>query len=315
MLLPPPEACSAVPPEPATATPVPAAPATAAPAPEAPAPAPGRGPRLRALDGLRLLAALGVMLFHYTGKDLDPRIWGARPRALMPEVSRISSYTWLGVELFFLISGFVICMSCWGKRPRDFLTSRVVRLYPAYWFAVLLTAAVVALAARPWGSYHELTYRLVLTNLTMFQWPMGTEAVDPIYWTLWIEMRFYVVFAVVLAFGLTYRRVVLFCMAWTLAAILAPGMHWGPLTELAQPQYAPFFVAGIVMYLMHRFGPNPLLWGMLGFSWLFAQNQMPGIIRQYEAEVRHPIPWTNATLVMTAGFLLVLAAALGRWTG
>uniref|UniRef100_A0AAU2VA93 Integral membrane protein n=1 Tax=Streptomyces sp. NBC_00003 TaxID=2903608 RepID=A0AAU2VA93_9ACTN len=36
--------------------------------------------------------------------------------------------------IFFLISGFVICMSCWGKPLGDFFVSRVVRLYPAYWF-------------------------------------------------------------------------------------------------------------------------------------------------------------------------------------
>ncbi|WP_329580833.1 acyltransferase [Kitasatospora sp. NBC_01250] len=274
---------------------------------------PGKRPRLYALDGMRLIAALGVLFFHYTGKDLVPSIYGTgSPRKVLPRIHDFGVYSWLGVELFFLISGFVICMSCWGKRPKDFLTSRVVRLYPAYWFGVLATAAVVLIAARPWGSYNDITPQVILSNLTMMQWPIGSAAVDPVYWTLWVEMRFYVFFAIVVAFGLTYRRVVLFCMIWAFAAIFAPMVNFGLLTEAAQPVYAPFFIGGMVMYLMYRFKPNFLLWAMLAFSWLLAQNQMPTIMKDYESEANQKLSWTICVVVMTACYLAVLLAALGK---
>ncbi|GAA2095596.1 acyltransferase [Kitasatospora saccharophila] len=284
-----------------------------APAPADPAAKPARRPRLYALDGMRLLAALGVVMFHYSGKQLQPDIYGTgTPREVIPGIHRFGVYSWLGVELFFLISGFVICMSCWGKRPKDFLTSRVVRLYPAYWFGVLLTGAVVLAAAEPWGSYHDLTLRAALTNLTMLQWPLGSPAVDPVYWTLWVEMRFYVIFAIVVGFGLTYRRVVLFCLIWTFAATFAPMANFGLLTELAQPVYAPFFISGIVMYLMYRFKPNFLLWGMLGFTWLMAQNNLPKIMQDYESESQQKLSWSVCAAVMTLCYLAVLLAALGK---
>lgn len=261
---------------------------------------------------MRLIAALGVLLFHYTGQELDPRVWHGSNKTLLPHVHEIGRYTWMGVELFFLISGFVICMSCWGKRPRDFFISRVIRLYPAYWFCVLLTAAVVWYAARPFGSFGDLSARTLFSNLSMMQWPIGSPAVDPVYWTLWLEMRFYVAFAIVVAFGLTYRRVVLFCMIWSFAAIFTPMINFGLATEVTQPVYAPFFIGGIVMYLMYRFKPTFLLWAMLVFDWMMAQNQLPGIMKQYESDGNRGLTYTVACLVMTACYLLVLAAALGK---
>ncbi len=92
-------------------------------------PEPGQGPgrpvpgrkgqpvRLRALDGLRLLAALMVAAYHYGGRDGEiAEAWGASPREIFPTVSPYFSYGCLGVQIFFIISGFVICMSGWGAR-------------------------------------------------------------------------------------------------------------------------------------------------------------------------------------------------------
>src|SRR5262249_26966605 len=158
-----------------------------------------------------------------------------------------SRYGFFGVELFFLISGFVICMSGMGRSLGDFFVARVVRLYPAYWFGVLATSAAVALwpllDGRP-------GYRDVLTNLTMLQTPLGTANVDGVYWTLWVELRFYLLFAVVVALGVTYRRVVAFCALWTVASIATAAVG-GPLQDngvagsflqlVFVPQYSPYF--------------------------------------------------------------------------
>src|SRR3990170_483158 len=95
----------------------------------------GAGPRLEVLDGLRFLAAMAVLAYHFTTMD---RIWQRPAVDVFPQ--QTFAYGWLGVYLFFLISGFVICMSSWGRGAGAFLVSRAVRLYPAYWLSVVVIA-------------------------------------------------------------------------------------------------------------------------------------------------------------------------------
>ncbi|MFD8593706.1 acyltransferase family protein [Kitasatospora sp. NPDC059646] len=283
-------------------------------------PLPGTAPRPRLylLDLLRLLAALGVVLWHYAGYQGWPAdVWGGRPGDVIPVLHKIGSYSWIGVELFFLISGFVVCMSCWGKTSGAFFRSRVVRLFPGYWFGVLVAAAVV-LAYRPNWMWNGKMFRYsdVLTNLTMVQKGEGVWDVDPVYWTLWVELRFYVLFGVVVAIGLSYKRVVAFCAMWTFASVITTASGGLPLLDLIFfPDYSSFFIAGIAMYLMYRYGQDMLLWGIVGFSWLLAQNKLHKIMSDYQAFSGGPLSYTKLLLLMTLAFAVVAATALGwfRW--
>jgi peptidoglycan/LPS O-acetylase OafA/YrhL len=266
--------------------------------------------RLHVLDGLRLIAALMVVGYHYMGYDNWFRSpWGKSTASVFPTAHSAAVYGWLGVELFFLISGFVICLSCWGRTPRQFAVSRFVRLYPAYWFGVAVTSAVLLLRPGGWdGKPHD-----ILTNFTMLQEPIGARDVDGVYWSLWVELRFYLLFAIVAVLGLTYRRVVLFCAAWLLASALAPSAGIGLLTLLAVPQYAPFFVGGILIHLIGRFGTGrPELWLMLGMSWFMAQESLDQLVSDAEQSVGGDLSWSVALVVVTGFYALMLAAALGR---
>ncbi|MFF8969740.1 acyltransferase family protein [Streptomyces sp. NPDC014995] len=270
---------------------------------------PERGSRLYAVDGIRLLAALMVALHHYAGTRRVDRpgnpIWDRPVSDIMPTVFHVASYGWIGVEIFFVISGFVICMSCWGRTPRQFFVSRVIRLYPAYWFAVLFTTGV--LVALP-GVWERLRWRDVLLNLTMLQSGSGVRNVDGVYWTLWSELRFYLLFLAVVATGLTYRKVVLFCCVWGAAAMLAPVAKLPLLELIANPEGAWYFIAGLALYLMHRFGQDLLLWGILGLSWLMAQRELGLRID----EVERVSSWRGAVLIFTVFLLVMVAVALGR---
>jgi peptidoglycan/LPS O-acetylase OafA/YrhL len=267
-----------------------------------PSPRARSGGRLYVIDGIRLLAALMVAVHHYAGTWRADRpgnpIWGRPVSEIMPTVFRFATYGWIGVEIFFVISGFVICMSCWGRTPRQFFVSRVIRLYPAYWFAVVFTTAV--LIAVP-GVWERLRLREVLLNLTMLQSGSAVPNVDGVYWTLWSELRFYLLFLVVVAMGLTYRRVVLFARL--------------PLLELiANPDGAWYFIAGLALYLMHRFGQDLLLWGILAMAWLMGQLELGNRI----AEIEHVSGWRGSVLIFTAFLLFMVAVALGytdriRW--
>jgi peptidoglycan/LPS O-acetylase OafA/YrhL len=218
------------------------------------------------------------------------------------------------VQVFFVISGFVICMSSWGRTVGDFFRSRVSRLYPAYWVAiVLVTAACLVLPAvakplRP----HE-----ILVNLTMLQQPTGVPRVIGVDWTLWNEARFYILFALFVIWkGTTYRRGVVFCCLWTIATALAQVADNPLMNEIVMQDSAPFFIGGLALYLIHRYGSDLLLWGIVTTSWLLGQHYStvalwhPGST----AEFPHRSPYV-ILLIVTFAFASVAAVALGwlRW--
>lgn len=97
--------------------------------------------RLYQIDLFRFIAALMVVLFHYTfrGFIVNSSI------VAFPFLGFIFKYGYLGVDLFFMISGFVIYMSIENSSLLNFLKSRIVRLYPAFWICVSITALFIYL--------------------------------------------------------------------------------------------------------------------------------------------------------------------------
>ncbi|MGC5287848.1 acyltransferase family protein [Micromonospora sp. DT231] len=284
----------------------------------APPPTSVAPPRLYALDLLRFGAAMAVVLYH-TLPVVALRSFVSVEDLVGHPLAKLSAYGWLGVQLFFLISGFVICMSSWGRGPTQFFTSRVTRLMPAYVLAVLITAAVLTLWPDPGPNAHPVTMRRLLANLTMYQFHLGQEHIDPVYWTLVIEVTFYVLFLGLVVAGLTYKRVVAFCLVWTVASFYAQASHSALLSTVLVPTYAPFFVAGIVLYLMHRFGRNLMLWMTLAVTFALAAQS---VIEETDARSQRgdQINSTNATLALVAFYVVMIGVACGwfdwiRWRG
>lgn len=142
-----------------------------------------RSTRLVEVDSLRGIAAVAVVLFHFTTRFDQLYHHDAQPWMSF-------SLGHLGVNLFFIISGFVIFMTIEKvNRPMDFVVTRFSRLYPAYWAAVALTFSITHLLGLP-----ERTVDLfsALANLTMVHSLFfGIPHVDGVYWTLQIELLFY----------------------------------------------------------------------------------------------------------------------------
>ncbi|WP_210593939.1 acyltransferase [Streptomyces sp. GESEQ-35] len=287
---------------------------TVRPAPET-APLPERTKpretRLRALDGLRLIAALMVAAYHYGGRGGDvTTAWGSSPKHQFPTLHAWFSYGCLGVQVFFVISGFVICMSGWGRPLKSFFASRVSRLMPAYWAAILIVTAVFAL---PMVAYKALSPSETLVNLTMLQYPMGVDRTLGVCWTLWAEVRFYVLFALFVVLpGATRQRVIMFCAGWTVLAAIAQGADQPLLDIFVMPEYAPMFIGGVGLYLVHRDRRDPYAWGIVGVSWLIGQH----IVVQSLWRAPSPDAFANRSqlvivAIVTFGFVAVAAIALG----
>jgi peptidoglycan/LPS O-acetylase OafA/YrhL len=247
---------------------------------EAPAGTMRTDDRLRALDGLRFLAAAAVVAFHYTGRD-NPA-WAESVRQVFPTLSRFTIYGGFGPYLFFMISGFVILMSAWDRPVHSFVASRVGRLFPAYWFAVVLIALVLVTHQGLFPRWDELGPAGVALNLTMFQSAFGVGHVDGVFWTLWVEVKFYLLLAVMAVVGITRGRLLLLCLAWPLVGAMAAQAHADLLVALLEPTYAPFFCIGILVYLVRREGWSVSMGLLLGGNLLMA----------LWACSSHFIPWT-----------------------
>ncbi|MFE9920354.1 acyltransferase family protein [Streptomyces sp. NPDC005774] len=283
------------------------------------------GGRLRALDGLRLVAALMVAAYHYGGRGGDvTTAWGSSPKDQFPTLHEYFAYGCLGVQIFFVISGFVICMSGWGRPLRSFFASRASRLLPAYWAAVILVTAVFAL---PVVVYEAVSPSDALVNLTMLQQPLGADRVLGVCWTLWVEIRFYALFALFVVMpGASRQRVILFCAVWTMAAAIGDAANEPLLDLVLMPEYAPFFIGGIGLYLVHRdrkdASPSsrlrssrgdPTAWGIVGVSWLIGQRYaVQDLWHAPSADAFSNRSSFGIILIVTLGFTAVAAIALGR---
>nr|WP_321453578.1 acyltransferase [uncultured Carboxylicivirga sp.] len=139
--------------------------------------------RILELDALRGIAAIMVVLYHYI-----VRYNGIYTHQNFPSVDSFTIGC-QGVQLFFMISGFVILLTLDNvKRPSDFIVSRFARLYPPYWVAIALTYTAVyffGLQGR------QVTFPTAIENLIMFHEYFGIRSVDGVYWTLQVELAFY----------------------------------------------------------------------------------------------------------------------------
>ncbi len=235
------------------------------------------GGRLRALDGLRFAAAAAVVAFHFTGRD-NPG-WGESVREVFPRLSRLTVYGGFGPYLFFMISGFVVLMSAWGRPVPAFIASRVGRLFPAYWVAVVLIAAVL-LVAPVMPVWAEIGLPGVALNLTMVHSAFGVAHVDGVFWTLWVELKFYLLLALLGLVGITRGRLLLLCLVWPVLGAMAAQSGSYLLVTLLEPTYAPFFCIGMLLFLVRRHGwdlPVALLLGLnvLGALWICRAHYIP----------------------------------------
>jgi peptidoglycan/LPS O-acetylase OafA/YrhL len=200
--------------------------------------------RLLELDALRGIAALAVVFDHITlnrpqGKDF----W---------------VYGLTGVDLFFMISGFVIFMSLEHiKNAKEFIIRRVTRLYPAYWVCLSITTLLlIAFNVEDLGRISLIRY---LGNVTMFQMYLGQPHIDPAYWTLTVELCFYLIMLAIYKLGKTekienlgfFGLIILFAYSSYLKWHAPSELHLTALHSGLSIIYCfPLFFSGVIYYRM-----------------------------------------------------------------
>lgn len=213
--------------------------------------------RLQALDALRGIAALGVVLFHYLPYYHQLYGHGFQPWFIL-EFGRY------GVHLFFMISGFVIFMTLEKTSTASwFGLARAFRLLPALWVAIPVTFVAVHLLG---PADREVTATDALWNLTLLHEYLDRPHVDGAYWSLVIEATFYGWMAL-LFYGLgPGKRLLAVLWLWVLVSYGAV-IYWTSIPEawefllkdLLFTRYAPLFISGMLLYRWHSRGALSLV--------------------------------------------------------
>lgn len=197
--------------------------------------------RIELLDYGRFLAIVGVVTFHYLFNGIaNGKISSI---TYIPGISEIAKYGYLGVEFFFMISGYVIFFSAQNKTASEFAIARVVRLYPAFWFAVIFTS----IFAFSWGGkLMSVSPTQIAINFTMIAPVFGHNFVDGVYWVLPYELKFYLLVLIFLLLGIqTKLKTVFFLWPFALLLCKLSGQHLPYLDG-----YYCYFAAGAILAIM-----------------------------------------------------------------
>jgi peptidoglycan/LPS O-acetylase OafA/YrhL len=155
---------------------------------------------LKYLDVLRGWAAIAVCIQHIFGYVLK-KYDTSHPLYYGINLIITDSVDWgrFGVVLFFLISGFIIPVSLKPGLPlKYFFISRFFRLYPAYWVTLLL---MVIFALYFSDAKYPFTLMQLMANLTMMPKVFGLADMSGVFWTLFIEIVFYLFCAILFKIG------------------------------------------------------------------------------------------------------------------
>ena len=202
-------------------------------------------PRVPALDVLLLFAVLAVVLFHYGYRG--PTGFGTTYVAL-PELGPYARYGFLGVPVFFVISGFVIAYSAEGRGPVQFAIARFARIYPTFVLCMTLTFAFLILFGAP---AFETSFAQWVSNLLIAA--PGSTYMDSAYWSLVVEMIFYTWVAIFIALGLWQTRLDLIVAVWLALSVLSDlTIDATVICKAFLADYSGFFATGIMMYQIHK---------------------------------------------------------------
>lgn len=206
--------------------------------------------RIREVQSLRALAILLVAGYHYfAGWTMPIDGNNLYPGTFAP----LFKYAYLGVELFFMVSGFVISMTLLRTQTIwQFALKRFIRLWPALFIALPLVFIVGNVfgsdmykqpASHLWSSFSLINP--VLINSTFGS---NVDWVTAVLWTMWIELQFYFLAAIIY-----FSRKKDFELLLILITFISTTLIWTGKLELASLfEFLPWFLAGVVFHQIWR---------------------------------------------------------------
>jgi peptidoglycan/LPS O-acetylase OafA/YrhL len=203
--------------------------------------------RVDALDLLRLAAVLPVLLFHYgfRGAAAD-----GFTNVSLPEIQGLVKYGYLGVQMFFVISGFVIAYSADGRTATDFAIARIARIYPGFLFCMTVTFVLTLAFGAP-----QLTTSVGqwLANLFIVAPALKAPFMDGAYWSIVYEITFYAWVFLLILIGWFRHRIDIIVLLWLVLSLVNEIVIGSSvLRRIFLTDESGFFAAGLLLYEMFK---------------------------------------------------------------
>lgn len=216
--------------------------------------------RVRELDGIRGLAILMVLVWHYIQGQI-PAGSGVVPGA----VKQALGSTWSGVDLFFVLSGFLIAGILIDNREREnyfrtFYIRRACRILPVYYLGLLLFTALGALSLYQYAPLERLlqvtavpewSYWLFLQNVFMARYGTFGPEWLAVTWSLAVEEQFYLVLPLIV-FLVPVRRLPYVFLGIIFMAIFLRAVMPGGNAYINMPWRADSLMAGALLAYLVR---------------------------------------------------------------
>lgn len=254
------------------------------------------------------MAAFAVMLFHFAFRGSAS---GDMTLMSYPYVLPYATYGYLGVNLFFIISGFVILMSASGGSFRQFAISRMVRLYPAFWVCCSVTFAVIVIFGAP---YHFATFKQYLYNMTMLSGFFYVPYIDGAYWSLVVEIQFYALVAVCLLLK-QIGKAEEWLTCWLIISLALNIFPNDLLARIFILAYAPYFIAGGMFFFIWSRGVTSSRVIAVAVCWILAMYHAQQDIVDFQARYRTDLDLRIICGVITlffGAFWLIARRSTGR---
>lgn len=181
--------------------------------------------RIYVIDDLRGIAIITVIIYHYIFvyyRHADTNNIFIQNFKLFTDYLNLGAF---GVSLFFLISGFVIPMSLKGNNKKSIVTNfairRLFRLYPTYWTAIIIISTIILL----FKDSNAYSMKQILINFTMLQDIAKVNSIDGVFWTLMVELKFYIFTALLFYFSLLKK--INLIIGFFLILSIVTMLNWG----------------------------------------------------------------------------------------
>lgn len=191
------------------------------------------------IDNLRFFAAAMVVFFHLNQPIHHIDNW----------YRNLVKYGWLGVPVFFVISGYCIIISAnRSTNGLDFLGKRLFRIFPAYWLSLLIVL-LIAVLEKVFTGYNSVakmpnSVASIVANITLTTAPFSSvKTINWVYWSLTYEVFFYIIIACVLTLNKRFTEVGI--LGITLLSIWPTTFHTQYLFFL---NFWPIFSSGICIF-------------------------------------------------------------------